>query len=200
MLNNSPKLKQLLLYLLMHPYTARPRLWARVFIIPFIVKRGRGSIIRRSARLDIIPSKRLTLGRRAIIEDYALINNGMGDIVIGDYSMILSRAKVVGPVVIGQRVIVSSGSHITGLTHNYEDITQPIQTQGVTTNLTTIEDDVWIGGNSAINQGVTIGRHSVIGTGSVVTRDIPPYSVAVGNPARVIKKYDFEKKEWIKVK
>lgn len=200
MLNNSPKLKQLLLYLLMHPYTARPRLWARVFIIPFIVKRGRGSIIRRSARLDIIPSKRLTLGRRTIIEDYALINNGMGDIVIGDYSMILSRAKVVGPVVIGQRVIVSSGSHITGLTHNYEDITQPIQTQGVTTNLTTIEDDVWIGGNSAINQGVTIGRHSVIGTGSVVTRDIPPYSVAVGNPARVIKKYDFEKKEWIKVK
>lgn len=200
MLNNHPRLKRFLHYLLIHPYSARPRVWARLFVTPFIIKRGKGAIIRHNARLDIIPSKKLVVGRRAIIEEYALINNCMGDIIIGDYSMVLSRVKVVGPVRIGARVIVSSGSHITGLTHNYEDVTQPIQTQGVTTNITIIEDDVWIGGNSAINQGITIGKHSVIGTGSIVTRDIPPYSVAVGNPARVVKQYDFEKKEWVKVK
>lgn len=199
MLDNHPKLKHFLHYLLIHPYSARTRLWARIFVTPFTIKRGRGSIIRRTVRLDLIPSKQLVVGRRAIIEDNALINNGMGDVIIGDHSMILSRSKVVGPVTIGKYVIVSSGSHITGLTHNFEDIDTPIQLQGVTANLTTIEDDVWIGGNAAINQGVTIGRHSVVGTGSVVTKDIPPYSVAVGNPARVIKRYDFEKKEWVKV-
>ncbi|MEG0499792.1 MAG: DapH/DapD/GlmU-related protein, partial [Rikenellaceae bacterium] len=155
MLNNYPRLKKFLHYLLIHPYSARPRVWARIFVTPFIIKRGCGSIIRHSARLDIIPSKRLVVGKRAIIEDYALINNCMGDVIIGDHSMILSRSKVVGPVVIGQNVIVSSGSHITGLTHDYEDITRPIRLQGVTTNLTTIEDDVWIGGNAAINQGIT---------------------------------------------
>lgn len=52
----------------------------------------------------------------------------------------------------------------------------------------TVEDGVWIGGNSTILPGVTIGHHSVIGAGSVVNKDIPPYSVAVGNPCRVIRK------------
>ena len=55
MLDNHPKLKSFLHYLLVHPYTSRPRWWARTFIIPFVIKRGKGSIIRRKARLDIIP-------------------------------------------------------------------------------------------------------------------------------------------------
>jgi len=51
-----------------------------------------------------------------------------------------------------------------------------------------IEDDVWIGSNSVILSGVKIGRGSIIGAGSVVTKNIPAYSIAVGNPAKVIKK------------
>ena len=62
-----------------------------------------------------------------------------------------------------------------------------------------IEDDVWIGGNSCINQGITIGTHCVIASGSVVTKSVPSYSVVGGNPARILKQYDFEKKEWVKV-
>lgn len=53
---------------------------------------------------------------------------------------------------------------------------------------TVIEEDVWIGINVTVMPGVTIGRGSIIGAGSVVTRSIPPYSIAVGNPCRVIKK------------
>lgn len=200
MLDNHPKFKHFLHYLLIHPYSARPRLWTRVFIIPFVIKRGKGTIIRSKARLDIIPSKKFILGYHCIVEDYAIINNGMGDIIVGDYSQITSRVKVVGPVTMGKRVTIGSGAQITGLTHNFEDVNIPIQLQGVKASLTTIEDDVWIGGNSAINQGITIGTHSIIGAGSVVTRDVPPYSVVAGNPARVIKQYDFEKKEWVKVK
>lgn len=199
MLNNYPKLKHFLHYLLIHPYSSRPRLWTRIFIIPFIIKRGKGSIIRRKARLDLIPSKKFIIGYRAIVEDYAIINNGMGDIIVGDYSQITSRVKIVGPVTLGNKVVIGSGAQITGLTHNYTDITCPIADQGVTPCLTVIEDDVWIGGNTAINQGIRIGTHSIIGAGSVVTHDIPPYSVAVGNPARVIRQFDFNQNKWIKI-
>lgn len=199
MLNNYPKLKRFLHYMLIHPYSSRPRLWTRIFIIPFIIKRGKGSIIRRKARLDLIPSKKFVIGYRAIVEDYAIINNGMGDIIVGDYSQITSRVKIVGPVTLGNKVVIGSGAQITGLTHNYEDITCPIADQGVTPCLTVIEDDVWIGGNTAINQGIRIGTHTIIGAGSVVTHDIPPYSVAVGNPARVIRQFDFKLNKWIKI-
>lgn len=199
MLNNYPKLKRFLHYMLIHPYSSRPRLWTRICIIPFIIKRGKGSIIRRKARLDLIPSKKFVIGYRAIVEDYAIINNGMGDIIVGDYSQITSRVKIVGPVTLGNKVVIGSGAQITGLTHNYEDITCPIADQGVTPCLTVIEDDVWIGGNTAINQGIRIGTHTIIGAGSVVTHDIPPYSVAVGNPARVIRQFDFKRNKWIKI-
>lgn len=200
MLDNHPKLKSFLHYLLVHPYTSRPRWWARTFIIPFVIKRGKGSIIRRKARLDIIPSKKITLGKKSVIEDYTIINNGMGDIFIGDYTHVTSRVKLVGPVTLGNYVTIGSGAQITGLTHNYLDVTRPIAKQGVTPNRTVVEDDVWIGGNSCINQGITIGTHSIIASGSVVTQNVPPYSVVGGNPARILRQYDFEKQEWTKIK
>ena len=65
-------------------------------------------------------------------------------------------------------------------------------------NRTVVADDVWIGGNSVIIQGLKIGTHSIIASGSVVTRDVPPYSVVAGNPARVIKQYNFETHQWEK--
>ena len=93
---------------------------------------------------------------------------------------------------------LGSNVQVTGLTHNYLDVTCPIAKQGVTPNRTIIEDDVWIGGNSCINQGITIGTHCIVAAGSVVTKSVPPYSVVGGNPARILKLYDFEKQEWIK--
>ena len=59
-----------------------------------------------------------------------------------------------------------------------------------------IGDDSWIGENVCII-GASIGRHCVIGANAVVTKEIPDYCVAVGNPARVIKRYDFEQKDWV---
>ena len=193
-------IKQFLLNLWFHPYSARTRWWARFFVYPFIIKRGKGSIIRRNARLDLNFSNKFKLGNRSIIEEYTIINNGCGDIQIGDNSNINSRAMIVGPVKIGNYVMFGSNSRITGLTHNYEDISIPIKLQGVSSKISEIEDDVWIGGNCVIIQGITIGTHSLVAAGSVVTKNVEPYTIVAGNPARSIKKYDFELKEWVKVK
>lgn len=199
MFDNNPKLKKAIHRLLIHPYSSRPRWWTRTFVNPFFIKRGKGTIIRSKSRLDIIPSKKFQLGTRCIVEDYAIINNQMGDIIIGDNSRILSKCIVIGPVIIGKNVIMAPGSQISGLTHNYKDINIPISLQGVSTQLTTIEGDVWVGANSCINTGVTIGEHSMITPNSFVIKSVPAYSVVGGNPARIIKRYNHDKGEWEKV-
>jgi acetyltransferase-like isoleucine patch superfamily enzyme len=82
--------------------------------------------------------------------------------------------------------------------HHYEDIDIPIKLQQATEGSSVrIERDSWIGANVFVLPGVTIGRHSVVGANSVVNRDIPSYSVAVGAPARVMKRYDFDLKKWV---
>jgi acetyltransferase-like isoleucine patch superfamily enzyme len=64
---------------------------------------------------------------------------------------------------------------------------------------TVIEEDAHIGANAVVLAGVRIGKRSQVGAGSVVTKDIPPFSIAAGNPARVIKRFDFEREEWVRV-
>jgi acetyltransferase-like isoleucine patch superfamily enzyme len=196
MLENKPKLKKFLHYLMVHSYAVRPRLWFRILGYPFFIKKGKGAIIKRKARLDLIPTKKFSIGYRTIIEDYSIINNGMGDIIIGDYSSITSRVKLVGPVTLGNYVTIGSGAQVTGLTHNYENVDSPIKGQGVTPNITVIKDDVWIGGNSVIIQGITIGTHCIVASGSVVTKDVPDYSVVGGNPARILRQYNHQTKKW----
>ncbi|MFA6706251.1 MAG: acyltransferase, partial [Bacteroidales bacterium] len=77
-------IKQFLLNLWFHPYSARTRWWARFFVYPFIIKRGKGSIIRRNARLDLNAGNKLIIGDRTIIENHVILNNGIGDIEIGN--------------------------------------------------------------------------------------------------------------------
>ncbi len=87
---------------------------------------------------------------------------------------------------------------ISGLNHGYEDITLSPSLQKVICKQITICDDVWIGANSVITAGVTIGKHCIVGAGSVVTKNIPEFSIAVGNPAKVIKQYNVVSKKWEK--
>lgn len=198
-ITKNPKIKQFLLYLWVHPYSARTRWWARCFVYPFIIKRGKGSIIRRNARLDLNAGNKLIIGKRTIIENNVIINNGIGDIEIGDNTMITSRGMILGPALIGNNVVLGIGSQILGLTHDYEDVEKPIKEQGVSGAKVIIEDDVWIGGNCVIIQGIKIGKHSLVAAGSVVTKNVEPYTLVAGNPAKPIKKYDFDSKTWIKI-
>ena len=121
------------------------------------------------------------------------IENGVH---IGNYNIIGVRNSVVleENALLGPRVIIADHSH------RYENVKMPVKSQAVTEGgPVRIERDCWIGANVFVFPNVTIGRHAVIGANSIVNRNIPPYSVAVGAPARVIKRYDFDLKQWVRV-
>ena len=198
-IKTNERLKLFVHHLLMHPIQSRPRLWLRLLQV-FYLKRGKRSIIYRSVRKDLVPFRQFSLGSYSVVEDFSILNNGVGDILIGNRSRIGIGSTVIGPVFIGDNVKIAQHVTLSGLNHNYLDVDIPIASQGIRVQPITIEEDVWIGANSVVLAGITIGKHSVIGAGSVVNRDIPPFSVAVGNPVKIVKQYDFEKKEWMKTR
>lgn len=186
-LKSSPRLKRLLDYLIMNQRDARPRWYVRL-LAPLYQHRGRGSKIYSSVRMDTPPYRRFSLGRQSVIESYCCINNAVGDVVIGDYTRIGIHNTIIGPVTIGNHVNLAQSITVTALNHNFDDANKRIDEQGVSTSQTVIDDDVWIGANAVILPGVTIGTHSVVAAGAVVTKDVPPHSLVGGVPAKIIKK------------
>jgi len=198
-IKSNPALKSLALQLLIPANEHRPRLWVRLFLNPFKHKRGKGSVVRSMTRMDVFPFNNFSLGDGSVIEDFSTINNGVGDVFIGDRTIIGLGNTVIGPVNIGNDVMFAQNVVVSAMNHGYEDINVPPSKQKDIIRLITIEDEVWIGANCVITIGVTVGKHSIVGAGSVVTKDIPPYCIAVGNPAKVIKKYNKETAAWEKV-
>lgn len=186
-LKSSPRLKRLLDYLIMNQRDARPRWYVRL-LAPLYQHRGRGSKIYSSVRMDTPPYRRFSLGRQSVIESYCCINNAVGDVIIGDYTRIGIHNTIIGPVTIGNHVNLAQSITVTALNHNFDDANKRIDEQGVSTSQTVIDDDVWIGANAVILSGVTIGTHSVVAAGAVVTKDVPPHSLVAGVPAKIIKK------------
>ncbi|MDF2921732.1 MAG: acetyltransferase [Paenibacillaceae bacterium] len=138
-------------------------------------------------------SGRIEIGEGSLIAAGALIQ---GNVRIGRNCSVQAYSNIVGYgdpdnregwITIGNDVRIASHAIMIAANHRFEDAGRTIRSQGVQAAPITIEDDVWIGGRVSITAGVTIGRGSVIGGGAVVTRDIPPYSVAVGVPAKVVR-------------
>lgn len=108
------------------------------------------------------------IGDHSYIGCNGVMGAGGGGIVIGNY------------VLIGQSVTMHSESHV------FENSALTIREQGITFSGIIVEDDVWVGSNTTILDGVTLGKGSIVGAGAVVTRSIAPYSIAVGVPAKII--------------
>ncbi len=109
-----------------------------------------------------------------------IFKNGAG-INTGGHIVALEKIEV------GQNTAIGEFVTIRDQNHRFAEIGKPIRDQGFTSSPVIIGDDVWIGRGVFVGAGVTIGDGAVIGANSVVTRDIPPYTVAVGAPARVIR-------------
>lgn len=102
-------------------------------------------------------------------------------------------------VVLEEYVLLARNVYISDHRHAYEDVSRPIMEQGVTgLSPVTIGRKTWLGQNSVVLPGVTIGEHCVIGANSVVRDSIPAFSVAVGSPARVVKRFNIDTGRWEK--
>ena len=200
-IKGNPALKRFIIGLITSHKSPRPRLWVKWFVNPFVHKRGRGAIIRRRrSRIDVFPWRRFEVGRDALIEDFTTVNNGAGDVLIGDGARIGIGSVVIGPVRLGDRVGLGQHVFISGFNHGYNDGTRDSNEQPLDLKEVVIGNESHIGANSVVVAGVHIGERVQVGAGSVVTKDIPSFSVAVGNPARVIKRYDDALGVWVKTR
>ncbi|MGA7934418.1 MAG: acyltransferase [Kovacikia sp.] len=143
-----------------------------------------------------------TPNSKIIIRDQVSIERGVflsplgGCIEIDDRVFIGPYVCVAGPgkIKIGKDCLIASHSSMYANNHNFADPHLPINQQGLNWKGIVIEDDCWLGTGVRVLDGVTIGKGSVIGAGAVVTKSIPPYSIAVGVPAKVIDRRDSSKK------
>ncbi|MCM1557375.1 MAG: acyltransferase [Anaeroplasma bactoclasticum] len=153
----------------------------------------------------IVNGKQMKFEKNVSIAPYTLIcPHGKGVIHFGEGCEIgmFSRINANCFVSIGKNTITGPNLFISDHNHNYLNPNLPIKMQGdlETNNQVLIGEDCWIGTNVCIVGNVEIGKHCVIGANSFVNKSIPPYSVVVGNPAKIIKKYNFSTQLWEKVK
>lgn len=163
---------------------------------------GKKTVVFKPMRLDFTSS--IVLGSNVFIAEGAWLMGKKGvdttlriedETVIGNHSHIIA----VNNVIIEDHVLIADKVFITDCTHEYEDITNPIIDQRVLhIGHVTIGKGSWLGENVCII-GASVGKHSVIGANSVVTKNIPDYCVACGNPAKIIKMYNLETKRWERI-
>lgn len=142
---------------------------------------GQGVYIAAKAEVH---TDRLLMGAYSWIAGYAIVR---GDIELGDNVSINPYACLSGKVTIGNGVRIASHVSIVGFNHGFDDIETPIHRQPLTSLGIEIGDDVWIGANAVVLDGVKIGRGAVVAAGAVVAKDIPAMAIAGGVPARVLR-------------
>lgn len=144
---------------------------------------------RLGTALALAGCRNMRLGRGVRLGRGCVISATDGSLFIGDGSALSPYANVGadhGRITIGCRVAIGPGSVLRAANHRFDQADRPIMTQGHRPGYIEIEDDVWIGANCVITPDVRIGHGSVVGAGSVVTRDVPPLAVVGGVPARII--------------
>jgi len=116
-------------------------------------------------------------------------NEDFGKITIGDYCLVSPGVRITSAheIRLGNNCMLAKGAYITDA--DWHGIYDRVESIGDTAPVI-LEDNVWIGDSAIVCKGVTIGENSIIGAGSIVTHDIPPNSIAVGNPAKVVKELD----------
>lgn len=147
---------------------------------------------------------KVDIGSRVIIRKHSWFSiNRTCKVKIGGGTRIGRHFIVSGEgssINIGKNVLMSERVFVTESHHSFEDIDAPVAHQNsVSKGPVKIEDDCWIGIGVCIMPNVTIGKHSIVGANSVVTKDIPPYSVVAGIPARIIRRYNPKTCNWKRV-
>lgn len=151
-----------------------------------------GAVVEKGVKIRFLninnSSIRLVLRKNSRIKRNVIIQ-GSGYFELGENSYIGSYS-VVGvnkKIIIGKNVMISDNVSIRDTDHKFDKINVPMIFQGIDTDKIFIEDDVWIGHGVIITKGVKIGKGAIVAAGAVVTKDVPPYTVVGGVPAKIIK-------------
>jgi acetyltransferase-like isoleucine patch superfamily enzyme len=143
--------------------------------------------------LEALREGRLEIGPNTLFEPGVWITApGDARVRIGEGTFLNLNVMVasVELVEIGSHCMFANGCFVTDGNHRFDDLEKPVTWQGFTTKgPTRIGDNVWCGAHVVVTSGVTVGDRCVIGANSVVTEDLPPYSIAAGAPARVLRSF-----------
>ncbi len=163
---------------------------------------GRNFIAEDDCEIQGLSKEGIHFGNDVTIGSYAMIRpsgyygreSGVG-LRMGDGSNIgaYSYIGASGGITIGREVMMGPRVSLYAENHNFDDTGVAMRRQGSTLQGIVIEDDCWLAGNCIILDGVTVGKSSIVAAGAVVTKDVPPYSIAGGNPARIIRSRNAEK-------
>lgn len=175
----------------------------RVFYAEKFNHIGKGTIV--FAPLKLVETGSIYIGDRCVVSQHSwLMGNRKSDrqtLTVGNEVNIGHFAHIVAKygIIIEDSVLIADKVYITDCNHSYEDITKPVIEQGIyPAGEVKIGTGSWLGENVCVI-GAKIGKHCIIGANAIVTKDIPDYSVAVGIPARVIRRYNFNTDKWEKM-
>jgi acetyltransferase-like isoleucine patch superfamily enzyme len=170
--------------------------WNRVRIHWELMRRGafarwpvHGNVLEalREGRLEIGPQTLLEPGVWITAPGSARIRIGAGTFL--NLGVMVAAAELVE---IGEHCMFANGCFITDAGHRFDDPVKPVPWQGfMSKGPTRVGDNVWCGAHVVITSGVTVGERCVIGANSVVTHDIPPFSIAAGSPAKVLRTIEY---------
>jgi maltose O-acetyltransferase len=146
-----------------------------------------GGAVSRRIRAGLARQMLDQCGRDVNVEHGAWFGSGRG-IRLGERSDLGMDSLIIGPLVVGRDVMMGPRCILLASSHAFASVDVPMNAQGfVEDRPIVIEDDVWVGAGAIILPGVRIGTGSVVGAGSVVTKDVPPWTVVAGNPARAVR-------------
>jgi acetyltransferase-like isoleucine patch superfamily enzyme len=170
--------------------------WNRARIHWEIMRRG--AFVRWPVHGNVLPAlqqQRLEIGREVLLEPGVWITApATARVRIGEGTFLNKGVMVAaeGLVEIGAHCMLANGCFVSDASHRFDDPDKPITWQGFESKgPTRIGDNCWLGANVVVTSGVTIGERCVIGANSVVTRDIEPFSIAAGAPAKVIRRIEY---------
>jgi acetyltransferase-like isoleucine patch superfamily enzyme len=144
---------------------------------------------RISPRAEVEVTPNLTIGRDSQISSFVKIKASYGPLRIGERVAIATGVFIAtheGGIEIGDDSMIGPNSVIVGVNYRYDKLTVPVHQQGTTSKGIRIGKDVWLGGNVVVMDGASIGDHTIVGPGSVVSGALPDRVIASGSPAKVL--------------
>lgn len=147
-------------------------------------------------------NQNIKIGNNNTFSSFSILRSHGGYIKIGNNNFIGEKSQIQGRggVEIGNNVLIAPNCFISSSNHDYENPDNDDYLKKEIPSKTKIEDKVWIGANCVIVAGVTIGTCSIVAGGAVVIKDVEPYSIVAGNPAKVVKTYNKDQNKWIRIK